>query len=134
MIGNMIKFCLLKKCLFIFLGSISVALGVIGAFVPVLPTTPFLLLASFFYLRSSKRLYHWLMDHKILGAYIYNYLTYKAIPKKTKVFVIAFLWATTSLSFLLVPILFVRVFLVAIGLGVTVHLLRLKTLPPDQMK
>jgi len=76
---------LIKKYLLIFAGSLSLVLGVIGAFVPVLPTTPFLLLSAYCYLRSSKRLYNWLINHRVLGTYIYNYLTYRAITQRTRI-------------------------------------------------
>ena len=123
-----------KKYLLIILGSLSLTLGVVGVFIPVLPTTPFLLLASFCYLRSSERMYDWLINHKIFGAYIYSYLTYKAIPKKTKVGALIFLWSSLSISILLVPSLHIRIFLVAVGLGVSVHLMILKTLSHEEMK
>lgn len=118
----------------IFLGSVSLVLGIIGAFIPVLPTTPFLLLASFCYLRSSERMYHWLINHKIFGSYIYCYMTYQAIPLKTKIGALIFLWSTLILSMVLVPSLHIRLFLVAVGIGVTIHLKMLKTLGPEEMK
>lgn len=122
------------KYLLIILGSVSLALGVIGIFLPVLPTTPFLLLTSFCYLRSSERLYNWLMNHRILGAYIYAYLTYKAIPMKIKKRAIFFLWLTLIISMILVPLQYVRLFLVVVGIGVTVHLMSLKTLSPEEIQ
>lgn len=124
----------LKKYLYIVVGSISLALGVIGIFIPVLPTTPFLLLSSYCYLRGSKRMYHWLMNHKILGAYIYSYLTYKAIPKKTKISAIIFLWSSLILSMVIVPSLHLRILLAVIGTAVTFHLMTLKTLSREEMK
>lgn len=123
-----------KKYLLILLGSLSLAFGVAGIFIPVLPTTPFLLLASFCYLRSSKRMYYWLINHKILGAYIYCYITYKAVPMKTKAGTIVFLWATLILSMLLTSSLHIRLFLLAVGIGVSCHLILLKTLKPEDMK
>jgi uncharacterized protein len=129
-----LKLYSIKKYLFIFLGSLSLALGVIGVFIPVLPTTPFLLLASFFYLRSSELMYNWIINHKILGAYIYSYLTYKAIPKKTKIGTMFFLWSTLIISMILVSSLHIRIFLVAVGICVTVHLMTLRTLGHDDMK
>ena len=118
----------IKKYLLIFLGSLSLALGVIGIFIPLLPTTPFLLLASFCYLRSSQRLYQWLMEHKIFGACIYNYIAYKAVAKSIKVGTFILLWATLILSILLTDYLHVRIILVLIGVGVSIHLYMLKTL------
>lgn len=128
------KLSSIKKYLLIFLGSISVALGIAGVFIPLLPTTPFLLLASFCYLRSSERMYNWLINHRIFGAYIYCYLTYRAIPRKTKIGTLIFLWSTLIISMLLMPFLHIRIFLAAVGIGVTIHLKMLKTLSLDDME
>lgn len=124
----------IKKYVYITIGSLSLILGIAGVFIPVLPTTPFLLLASFFYLRSSERMYNWLMNHKIFGAYIYSYLTYKGIPMKTKVGTMVFLWSTLIISIILVASLHIRIFLLAVGVAVTVHLLMLKTLSNEDLK
>ena len=80
-----LKLYWIKKIIYIFIGSVSLVLGIIGAFFPVLPTTPFLLLAAFCYMRSSRRMYQWLIHNKIFGAYVYSYVTYRAIPKKTTI-------------------------------------------------
>lgn len=127
------KMTTFKKYLLILLGSISLVLGIIGIFLPVLPTTSFLLLSSYCYVRSSPRLYSWLIHHRIFGRYIYNYLTYRAIPKRTKIFTVAFLWATLLLSMSLVSSSYLRLFLLAVGIGVTIHVLTLKTLKPEDM-
>lgn len=120
----------IQKYLLIFLGTISLILGMIGVLIPVLPTTPFLLLASFCYIRSSKRLYDWLINHKLFGSYIYNYMTHRAVEPKAKITAITFLWTSLILSMVLVPILHLRLFLAAVGIGVSVHLLTLKTIRP----
>ncbi|MDR2840025.1 MAG: YbaN family protein, partial [Paludibacter sp.] len=57
------------KLLFIILGLISLALGIIGIFLPLLPTTPFLLLSAALFARGSQRLYNWLINHRVLGSY-----------------------------------------------------------------
>jgi len=118
----------IKKCLLICAGSLSLVLGVIGAFIPVLPTTPFLLLSAYCYLRSSKRLYHWLINHRVFGTYIYNYLTYRAITKRTRVVALIFLWATLLTSASISENLHLRLFLLAVGIGVSIHLYVLKTM------
>lgn len=128
-----LKFHLLKKYIYFFMGSVALFLGIIGIFIPVLPTTPFLLLASFCYLQSSKRMYNWLINHKIFGEYIYCYLTYKAISRKTKIGAIIFLWTTLIISMFLIPSTHIRMFLAFIGIGVTVHLMMLKTLSLKEM-
>lgn len=122
-----------KKYLLLFIGTLSLGLGIIGILLPVLPTTPFLLLSSFCYLRSSKRLYNWLIYHRIFGAYLYNYLTYKAVTKRTKVVALIFLWWGLTVSMLLINLLYVRLLLVFIGIAVSIHLLLLKTIKASDM-
>ncbi len=124
----------IKKYLLIFSGSIFLALGIIGIFIPVLPTTPFLLLSSFCYLRSSRRLYDWLIHHKVFGAYIYNYLTYRAVPKSTKISALILLWLSLGMSMLFISGIYIRILLIIVGTGVTIHLITLKTLPADKLK
>lgn len=121
------KFKSFKKYLLIFAGSISLALGIIGVLLPVLPTTPFLLLSSFCYIRSSNHLYNWLINHKIFGSYIYNYLTYRAVKKSVKIGALIFLWFSLLISILIVSNLYLRIFLMAVGVAVSIHLLTLKT-------
>ncbi len=122
-----------KKILYIIAGSAALALGIIGVFVPVLPTTPFLLLTAFCYMRSSKRLYDWLIGHRVFGTYIYNYITYKAVLKRAKIISLVFLWGTLGVSMLLVDSWGVRAVLLVIGAAVSVHLLMLKTIAGDKM-
>jgi uncharacterized membrane protein YbaN (DUF454 family)/phosphohistidine swiveling domain-containing protein len=122
----------LKRSLAIAAGTVCIALGVIGMFVPLLPTTPLLLLGAALYLRSSQRLYDWLMRQKYLGTYIRNYREGKGIPLFTKVATLVLLWATISYSALVaIDSLVVRVVLFGIAVGVTVHLLKLPTLHRD---
>lgn len=109
------------------LGTISLGLGVIGIFLPILPTTPFLLLAAFCYLRSSKRRYEWLIQHPVLGPYVKDYLVHKAIKRKTKIIAITMIWLSLSYCIWIVSG-YLKFMLFAIGLAVTIYLLRLKTL------
>ncbi|MBW1674189.1 MAG: YbaN family protein [Deltaproteobacteria bacterium] len=113
----------------IVVGTISTALGILGIFVPILPTTPFLLLAAACYSRSSQRFYDWLLNNKYFGNYIRNYLEIKGIPLKVKVLTLAVLWTTIGCSAAFaVEILFVRVLLIVIAIGVSIHILSLRTL------
>lgn len=116
-----------KKALLVTAGSISVALGIVGIFVPLLPTVPFLLLAAFFYARSSRRLYDWLINQRFLGPYLYDYVTYRSVRLSVKVVTLVLLWLTLAVSMLLVPIIWVRILLLAVGCGVSIHVLALKT-------
>ena len=73
------------KKLFIILGSLSLGLGVLGIFVPLLPTTPLLLLSAALYFKGSPRLYEWLINHPRLGEYIRNFREHRAIPLRAKI-------------------------------------------------
>ena len=114
----------------LFAGTVSLILGAIGVFLPVLPTTPFLLLSAACYLRSSKRMYKWLLRNRWFGEYIRNYQEGRGVPLKTKIIAIVFLWTTIIYSafFALDEILIAQAALLLIGLGVSVHLIRLPTL------
>lgn len=117
----------MKKYLLIIVGCISLGLGVIGMFLPVLPTTPFLLLTAGCFLRSSKSLYDWLLNHKHLGGYIKDFIEHKAISKRIKITIITTLWATILLSVMIVEIIWVKILLILIAIGVSVHILHFKT-------
>jgi len=118
----------LKKTALLVAGSLSLGLGIIGVFVPLLPTTPFLLLAAACYVRSSPRLYRWLMANRLLGTYIRNYRSGAGVPRRAKIASICFLWLTIGYSAAYVvhsaP---VRVVLVLIAIGVTVHIASIRT-------
>ena len=123
----------LKKGLLIFAGTVFTAIGITGIFVPVLPTTPFLLLAAACYLRSSRRLYNWLLNNRFFGAYVRNYLDGRGMPRKIKIAIILLLWITIACSSIFaVQALVIRVILFIIAIGVTVHIILIKTTPKDQ--
>lgn len=114
--------------LLIFLGTIFVGLGILGIFIPILPTTPFLLLAAACYTRSSKRFYHWLLNNRWFGSYIKNYKEEKKIPLKVKIFTVSLLWITIMLSVIFVAnITYIRIILILIAVAVTIHILSLRT-------
>ncbi len=109
-------------------GFFCTGLGVLGIFLPLLPTTPLLLLAAACFARSSERFHRWLLEHRRLGPLIGGYLDGSGIPMKAKACAIALIWLSITLSALLVvPLVWVRILLFAIALGVTVYLLRLPT-------
>jgi len=113
----------LKRQLLIIAGTLSLAIGIVGIFVPLLPTTPFLLLAAGCYLRSSQRFYNWLMGSRWLGGYIRNYFEGRGIPVKVKLFIIALLWVTIGISIWLVDKPLVTVILLIVAIGVTLHII-----------
>jgi len=115
------------KILLIATGTFLIGVSIVGIFIPVLPTTPFLLLAAALYARSSKRFYNWLINNRILGRYIKNYREGKGIPLKVKIIAISILWITIGYSAIFaIEILWVRILLVIIAIGVTVHIVRVK--------
>ena len=119
---------ILLRFLLIFVGTLCVILGVIGILFPVLPTTPFLLLAAICYARSSERFYHWLMNNRWCGDYIRNYREGKGIPVKQKIFTLVLLWLTIGFTtVLVVSQWWVRLILLGIAVGVTIHLVKIKT-------
>ncbi len=91
----------IKKSIFLTLGILCVALGTIGAALPILPTTPFMLLAAFFFAKSSERLHHWLLNHPRFGPQIRNWQTHGAISKNTKLLAVVTMLGVLVLSFLL---------------------------------
>jgi uncharacterized membrane protein YbaN (DUF454 family) len=115
--------------LFIVAGTVFVSLGIIGIFIPILPTTPFLLLAAACYARSSQRFYRWLLTNRWFGAYIDNYRQKRGMPLKVKIAIVALLWLTIGLSTAFaVQSLTVRIILVVIAVGVSAHILSIKTM------
>ena len=119
----------LSRWVLIIAGTFFVGLGVLGIFLPLLPTTPFFLLAAVCYVRSSRRFYNWLLNNKWFGNYIKNYREGKGVPLKVKVLSISFLWITIIFSAVFViSILFVRIILILIAIGVTIHILSIRTL------
>jgi uncharacterized membrane protein YbaN (DUF454 family) len=112
-----------KRRLLIAAGTLCAGLGIIGVFVPILPTTPFLLLAAACYMRSSERFYQWLINNRIFGAYVRNYIEGRGMPIRIKVFTILLLWLTIGLSITFaVQNLVIRIILICIAVGVTVHI------------
>jgi uncharacterized membrane protein YbaN (DUF454 family) len=117
-----------KKWLLIAAGTICVGLGVAGIFLPLLPTTPFLLLAAICYAGSSPRFYHWLMNNRWFGRYIKNYREGKGLTLTTKIISLASLWITIGYSAIFVmPWLAGKLILFAVALGVTIHILSKST-------
>ena len=117
------------KYLLIILGSICLALGVIGIFLPLLPTTPFLLLSAALYVRSSEKLYQWLIHQKYLGTYIRNFCEHKAIPLRAKIFSISMVWITlTYCIIMIIEALWLKAILLLLAISITWHILSYKTL------
>jgi len=116
------------KIILIVLGTLFVIVGTVGVFVPILPTTPFLILAAACYLRSSEKMYNWLLSNRLFGRYLKNYLEKKGIPMGVKIGTILVLWITILLSAIFfIDLIYVRILLILIAIGVTIHLVWIKT-------
>jgi uncharacterized membrane protein YbaN (DUF454 family) len=114
--------------LLIFLGTFFLIISFIGIFIPILPTTPFLLLAAACYAKGSKKFYNWLINNKWFGEYIKNYRERKGIPFSVKIISITILWITIAFSiFIIVSNLLIQIILISIAIGVTIHILTIKT-------
>ena len=110
------------RALLIVTGTLFVILGIIGIFIPVLPTTPFLLLAAACYARSSERFYNGLLSNRIFGNYIRNYREGKGVPVKVKMITILFLWSAIIFSITIASSdTIIRIVLIIIAVLVTVH-------------
>lgn len=118
----------IKKYIFILFGCLSILLGILGIFLPLLPTTPFLLLAAYFFTRSSKRLHSWLIHHKTFGQYIYQYETHRAMDRKTKLVAMGSMWVSLCISMILVSNFYIRLLLIVIGIGVSLYIRSLRTM------
>ena len=110
------------------IGCIAVVLAVVGIFLPLLPTTPFLLLASACFVRGSERMHRWLRTHPVFGEYLCNFEDKRALPLRAKIVALIMLWASMTYSVYILRPVPLKIMLVAIAVGVTVLILRLKTL------
>ena len=108
-------------------GFICLGLGSIGVFLPIMPTTPFILLAALCFSSANKKIYGWLQQSSFFGQFIDNYRTRQGIKKSHKISSIVFLWAGLFISMVKVQILWVCLILTIVGVCVTVHLLLIKT-------
>lgn len=114
------------KALLIVAGTISVALGVIGIFLPLMPTTVFLLLAAACYARSSERFYQRLVNHRYLGVYIRNSREGRGMRRRDKVITLALLWIGIGATMIFsVQAVWLRLLLLVVAVSVTVHVARI---------
>ncbi|MDH4128166.1 MAG: YbaN family protein [Spirochaetota bacterium] len=109
-------------------GSICVILGILGIILPLLPTTPFLLLAAACYFRGSEKLYNKLINNRRLGPFIKNFQEKKAIPFRAKIYTLIILWSSLAISIITVNKTLVHIILPIVGIGVTALILKIRTL------
>lgn len=122
----------LKKKIYIFIGILAVGLGIIGAFLPVMPTVPFLLVALFCFERSSKKYHDMILNNKYFGKVLRDYYEGRELTTSVKIKAILFLTCGIGFSFYKVQHLHLRIMLAVIWLGVTIHIILLKTKPKEK--
>ena len=122
------------KILLNIIGCIAVVLAILGVFLPLLPTTPFLLLASACFMRGSDRMHRWLRHHPVFGEYLRNFEDKRALPLRAKILSILLLWPSMLYSIYLVKPILLKGMLLAIAIGVTVMILRMKTLEAEEAR
>lgn len=109
-------------------GTAFLMLGLAGIPLPLLPTTPFLLIAAACYLRGSRRMYTWMMTNRYFGAYLRDYVEGKGISVRTRIVAVSVLWGVIGISAAFATkSTIIRIVLLAVAVGVTIHLLMLKT-------
>lgn len=117
----------MKKNLFLFLAWFFVLLGVVGIVVPILPTTPFLLLAVWLFSKSSQRFHQWILNHKILGEYVRSYQNGEGVSVKIKIRTILLLWLAIFVSMYFVwDTVWLVIMLFVIAVLVSIHILMIK--------
>jgi uncharacterized membrane protein YbaN (DUF454 family) len=118
----------MKSKLLIIIGSLSLGLGILGIFLPILPTTPFLLLSATCYFHGSERMYTWLMNHPRFGPYIRSFREDKSIPLRVKIVSVAMVWITLLYCAVFVTdVIWLRTFFLMLAAGITWHILSYKT-------
>ncbi len=121
------------KILFAGLGLLFFAIGAVGALVPVLPTTPFLLLSAFFFAKSSKRINDWFVSSKLYKTHLEDFITERAMPLKTKVGLCSFASTMLIIAFILLDNIYARIFIVAvIAFKYYYFIFRIKTIKPSE--
>jgi uncharacterized membrane protein YbaN (DUF454 family) len=119
----------MKKGIYFIIGSLSLVAGIIGVFLPVIPTTPFILLSGWCFFRSSEKLYQWVISNETFGPTIENYQSGRGITVKTKIRAIVMMWLTITASvYFYITNMYLIAFLYLIAVSVTVYLYRLPTI------
>ena len=120
------------RLFYLIFGFFNIVMGIIGLFLPVWPTTVFLILAAWSFMRSSEKYYFWLINNKIFGKFIYNYYHYRGITQKSRLKSLFFTWISLTGTIIIIDNLWIRLLMLVIGIGVTWHLYALKTLTKEE--
>jgi len=123
------------RAILLITGTISLVIGIIGIFIPLLPTTPFLLITAACYARGSDRFYNWLLCNKLFGNYIKNYREGKGVALNIKIISLSLLWTTILFSAVfVVSTLLIKIILITIAIAVTIHILTIRSIKKSKAK
>ena len=117
-----------KKAIYKFLGIVFMVVGIIGIFLPVFPTTPFVLLAAFLFFNSSPRLFMILINNRLVGLPLYIFLRYRSIELRSKLIGLLFLWTSGTVTMQFIGNFYVKLVMFLVFLGVTIHIASFKNL------
>lgn len=120
-----------NRLFFFSLGTTLLGIGAIGIVLPVLPTTPFVLASFFCFAKSSRKAEQWILSNRYFGSYIKNYQNRKGVPLDVKIKSLIFLWIMMIASMVYLNQYYLFWILTLVGLGVTAHILLLKTKKPN---
>ncbi|TKB50910.1 YbaN family protein [Ferrimonas aestuarii] len=119
------------RYLLIGIGTISAILGLIGMFLPLLPTVPFLLLSAACFSRSSARMQAWLFNHRLLGPVLRNYLERQGLTRRQLIGSLISMWLGMGIAIYIAPVIAVKWLLIFIGTCVSIHLIRMPRLADE---
>ena len=118
----------MKKKIFTFLGFLFLGFGIIGTFLPIIPTVPFILVAAYFFEKSSEKFYNWLLNNKYFGEHLKDYRINKGITKKNKIIAIASTIFGMTLGMFFMPFIIGKILLLLILVGVIFHIISVDTI------
>ena len=124
----------MPRIILIIIGWLSVALGTLGVFLPLLPTTPFILLAAWCFARSSPRFHHWLLYRSWFGGYLRHWQQYRAMPPGAKPRAVMMILLTFAISLWLVNLTWVRIFLLIVLACLLIFMWRIPVGDGEQQK
>lgn len=110
------------RALWISAGSISLVIGAIGIIIPLLPTTPLIILAAFCYGKASPTLHHWIISNRYFGHYIQDYQAGKGVPFRIKCLAVFIVWTSVLFSLLFIPLFVVKIGMILFGIFIAIFI------------
>lgn len=123
-----------KKVVFKVLGIFFMVVGIIGIFLPVFPTTPFVLLSAYLFFNSSPRLFMILIKNRLVGLPLYTFVTYKSISLRSKFIGVLFLWISGTVSMFFIDLFYVKLVMFLVFIAVTFHIFSFRNLTDEEKK